>query len=201
MKHSVVFATNNSHKIEEVQKILENYPIQLLSLAEAGITGLEEPVEDGMTYEANALIKARYYQAYTDLPVCADDSGFEVQAMNDAPGLYSARYISSDASASQRNERILAELQGIQDRKASFVCSAVLVSEVGAFTDYKVWDGEVVQEASGVSGFGYDPIFYVLSLGKTAAEMSLEEKCRYSHRGLAFRGLFDTYQTAISTLS
>jgi XTP/dITP diphosphohydrolase len=186
----LVLATHNAHKVEELRRILGGWldGIELL-----GYDG-PEPVEDGDTFEANALIKARAAADHTGLPAIADDSGISVAALGGAPGIHSARY------AGTRNDEdnlrlLLKNLEGADDRAASFVCAAALVlPPVDAAHDFEHvevgnWPGTVLLEPVGGGGFGYDPIFKPIGYSVSAAELNPDEKNAVSHRGLAFAAL------------
>ncbi|MCQ2505694.1 MAG: RdgB/HAM1 family non-canonical purine NTP pyrophosphatase [Lachnospiraceae bacterium] len=186
----MIFATGNAGKVREIQEILAGLGITIKSMKEAGIKA--DIVEDGTTYEENSLIKARELVRLTGLPAIADDSGIEIKAMDWGPGIYSARYLGEDTSYDIKNPIILEKLKGKtgDERAARYVCAAALCLPDGReFTTRAVFDGEIAYEAKGSNGFGYDPIFYIPSFGKTTAEMSPEEKNEISHRGKAFRQL------------
>lgn len=178
----LLFATNNRHKIEEVQA-LTGSTFQLTGLAEAGIT--EELPETGNTMQANALQKARYAFAKCGLPCFADDSGLEVEALDMAPGVYSARYAGLQKSDSDNMDKLLRELQNKTSRRAQF-------RTVIAFTDGKqhhffegIVKGNIINERRGSNGFGYDPLFVPDGFEKTFAEMQPAEKNALSHRARA----------------
>lgn len=183
----LVLATHNAHKVEELRKILgtELEGIELL-----GYDG-PEPVEDGDTYAANALIKARAAAEHTGLPAIADDSGISVDALGGAPGIHSARYAGTRDDGD--NLRLLLKnLVGEQNRAAHFMCAAALVVPGAdgepAFEHVEIgdWQGTVLTEASGANGFGYDPIFQPEGLDTSSAELSPAEKNAVSHRSRAF---------------
>ena len=189
----LILATNNAHKVREIKEILQPYFTEIITLQEAGIQ--HETVEDGMTFEKNALKKAREIAEISGLPALADDSGLCVEALDGAPGVYSARYAAeNDQNASDAENRrlLLKNMEGITNRRAYFVCAAVIcwpdgknISAEGRFY------GEVAYEEKGENGFGYDSIFYVPQYGCTSAQMSREQKNSLSHRGIAFRELAD----------
>jgi XTP/dITP diphosphohydrolase len=180
----VVLATGNPHKVAELRAILE--PL-LPGITVEAYDG-PSPVEDGDTFVANALIKARAAADRTGLPAIADDSGITVDALGGEPGIHSARY--SGTGRDDDNRALLLErMRGVADRRAEFVCAAVLV---GAGDDVVVeahWPGLVLEGERGSGGFGYDPVFQPEGLDRSAAELSAEEKNAVSHRGQAFRGL------------
>lgn len=176
--------TGNAHKLEEFRRILG--PL-LPDLDLVPTTG-PSPEETGSTFSENALIKARAAWTATGLPSIADDSGIEVDALGGAPGLYSQRY--SPSGTDQDNlSLLLANMDGIEDRGASFVCAAALVSDGGEIVVEKRWRGMLALFASGSGGFGYDPIFLPHDAPGSAADLSPEDKDRLSHRGQAFREL------------
>jgi XTP/dITP diphosphohydrolase len=159
-------------------------PIRLLSLSEADVQA--EVDESGTTFAENARLKADFYSRLTGLDTLGDDSGLEVMALENRPGVFSARYAGAGANDDERIAKLLAELVDIQDRRARFV-AAVCLSRAGqplkSFTG--LVRGEILREKKGSHGFGYDPLFYYPPLGKTFAELSLEEKNRVSHRARA----------------
>ena len=182
----VVLATGNAHKAKELEEILA--PHRVLTPADLGLDFDCE--ETGVTYLENALLKARTLADLTDKPVIADDSGLSLPALGGAPGIYSARYGSEEAGrmleAPERNDFLLKNLQGIEDRSAFFVCSMVLIlSEYRVYSVQETLDGEITGDQSGTGGFGYDPVFYLPERKMTVADLSEEEKNRISHRGKA----------------
>ncbi len=188
----VVVATRNPHKVEELQRILAPLLPGVELLPDDG----PEPVEDGDSFEANALIKARAAHERTGLPALADDSGIEVDALGGAPGIHSARY------AGTRDDRdnvalLLANLEGASDRAARFVCAAAWVDADGELAVRGEWEGEVAEAPRGEGGFGYDPVFLPHDgEGRSAAELSAEEKDARSHRRIAFTALAERVQGA-----
>ena len=180
----VVLATGNPHKVSELRAILEPLLPGIIVEAYDG----PSPVEDGETFVANALIKARAAAARTGLPAVADDSGISVAALGGAPGIDSAHY--SGSRRDDENRAFLMErMRGVTDRRADFVCAAVLVGAGDDVTVEARWPGRVVEAERGSGGFGYDPLFLPDGLDRTAAELSPEEKNAVSHRGRAFRHL------------
>ena len=188
MKRKVIFATSNEGKMKEVRAILEDLGMEVLSMKEAGIH--VDVVEDGTTFEENAVIKATEIQKVCGEIVLADDSGLEVDYLNKEPGIYSARYMGEDTSYKIKNQNIIDRLDGVEDEKrtARFVCAIA-----AAFPDGTVEvtrgtiEGRIGYEESGENGFGYDPIFYVPEYGCTTAQLSPEQKNEVSHRGKALR--------------
>lgn len=188
-----VFATNNSHKISEAQAIVGTN-MNLVSLREAGIDIDVE--ETGTTFESNALLKAQAVFELTGMPCVADDSGLCVNALNGAPGVYSARYGGEPVNHAKNNEKLLSEMQGVQDRRAQFktvLCVVGLPKMLGGGSElYEplffegVVAGEILTVMNGAEGFGYDPLFQPEGYEQTFAEMLAEQKNALSHRGKAF---------------
>ena len=173
----LILASNNAHKVEEIKSILEDYSI--LTLKDINYT--EEIVEDGTTFEENALIKARTISKYSGKTAISDDSGLSVDLLDGRPGVYSARY-SKEQTDEKNIEKVLLELNG-QKSKAKFVSVIALVKPDGTELTFRgECHGEIIFEKRGTNGFGYDPIFYVPSLDKTFAELSAEQKNSISHR-------------------
>lgn len=181
-----VLATHNAHKVEELRRILGERlgPHELI-----GYDG-PEPVEDGDTFEANALIKARAAYAHTGLPAIADDSGISVRALGGAPGIHSARYAGTRDDVDNYT-LLLANLDGVADRAADFMCAAALVDGATELTVLGVWPGEVLEAPSGVHGFGYDPVFRPEGIATSSAELTADEKNAISHRARAFGALVE----------
>lgn len=183
---TLLLATRNQGKKREIQSLLQEkqLTIRLLSLTEADVQ--VDVDESGTTFLENARLKADFYSRLTGLDTLGDDSGLEVMALENRPGVFSARYAGAGASDDERIAKLLAELMDSQDRRARFV-TAVCLSRAGkplkSFTG--LVRGEILREKKGSHGFGYDPLFYYPPLGKTFAELSLEEKNRVSHRAQA----------------
>ena len=186
----IVFATTNEGKVKEIKEILKDFPIEVVSMKEMGITADIE--ENGTTFEENSLIKARALAKLTGLPALADDSGLEVDYLNGEPGIYSARYLGRDTDYDYKNNYIIDKLSGAkgEERSARFVCVISLVLPDGReFVERGVVEGLIGYEQKGENGFGYDPIFYLHEYGKTSAELPPEEKNRISHRGKALTAM------------
>ena len=186
----IVLASSNKHKITELKTILsavlDGMDIEVITLKEAGID--TEIDENGTTFDENALIKANV-AASTGMIGVADDSGLVVDALNGAPGVYSARYAGEHGNDKANNQKLLRELEGSKDRKAHFACSIACAFPDGRdpiIVQGRV-DGEILCEERGEGGFGYDPLFWVESFGKTLAEMTAEEKNSISHRANALK--------------
>jgi len=177
----LVLATHNSHKVDELRRILGS---QLDGIELIGYDG-PEPVEDGDTFEANALIKARAAALHTGLPAIADDSGISVDALGGAPGIYSARY-AGNRDDQENLELVLTNLDGESNRAAQFSCAAAFVDGSYEHVELGVWPGVVLTEAAGAGGFGYDPIFRPDGLEVSSAELTADEKNAISHRARAF---------------
>ena len=188
MKGKIIFATGNAGKVKEIQMIMEDTGMEVMSMKEAGISIDIE--ENGTTYEENALIKARAVAKYTNAIVMADDSGLEVDYLNGEPGIHSARYLGEDTSYKIKNENIIGRLDGVPDEKrtARFVCAIAAVLPDGReLTTRATIEGRIDYEEKGSHGFGYDPIFYVPEFEKTTAQLTEEEKNQISHRGKALQ--------------
>lgn len=184
----IVFASGNKHKIEEFGAILKRYipSVEVFSMKEVGI--FDDIVEDGLTFEENAMIKARAVSKHGYIGV-ADDSGIAVDALGGAPGIYSARYAGEHGNDKKNNQKLLADMQGIENRGGAFVCAiACAFPEDMANNDFCVRGecrGTVLYEEKGEGGFGYDPLFFVEEFGKTFGELLSEEKNKISHRAVA----------------
>ncbi len=186
----IIFATGNENKMKEIREILGNLGLEIVSMKEAGIS--VDIVEDGETFEENAMIKAEAVSKLCDDIVLADDSGLEVDYLDKAPGVYSARFMGEDTSYDIKNQAIIDKLEGVpkEKRTARFVCAIAAVLPSGKKISTRgTIEGMIGYEIKGENGFGYDPIFYVEELGCTTAEISPEEKNKVSHRGNALRAM------------
>jgi len=183
----LIIATNNPGKVKEIKAILGDYYDEVLSLKDAGIS--LEVEEDGDTFEHNAVKKAVEAAAVTQCDTLADDSGLCVDALNGAPGVYSARYAGENATYADNNEKLLIEMDGEEDRGAAFVCTVALVRGGKVTVARGEVRGEIALRQHGKDGFGYDPLFFVPELGKTYAELTAEEKNAMSHRFRALAAL------------
>lgn len=181
----LLLATGNQHKLNEVKAILSPYDIEVLSLKDFDIS-MDSVIEDGDTYKANALIKVNYLKDKVDIPVIADDSGMEIEDMNNQPGIHSARYASMYGGHDKAIEHIEEELKDSKDRKARFICDIALANVTKEPIVFEaIVNGSIAKEMHGKQGFGYDPIFVPNSYDKTYAELSEEEKNTISHRAKA----------------
>ena len=184
----IIFATGNENKMKEVRMILEGLPCEILSMKEAGISA--DIIEDGKTFEENAEIKAKAIMNMTGDIVMADDSGLEVDYLDKAPGIYSARFLGEDTSYHIKNQYIidkLAKAEG-KERSARFVCAIACAFPDGHVETVRgTVEGQIGYEEKGENGFGYDPIFYVPEFKCTTAQMNPEQKNEISHRGKALR--------------
>ncbi|MBJ7482887.1 MAG: RdgB/HAM1 family non-canonical purine NTP pyrophosphatase [Chloroflexi bacterium] len=182
-RRRLLVATGSAHKLIELQRLFGDLPIDLVTLRDLGIT--DEAPEDGTTFEANALQKARWYAEASSEWTLADDSGLEVAALKGAPGVYTRRYAGPDATDVQNYEKLLAETAGVTDRSARFVCTMALIDPVnGSERTFRgECPGTLTTAPRGEFGFGYDPIFEVD--GRTMAERAPAEKDALSHRGRA----------------
>lgn len=182
----IIFASNNTNKVKEIQNQVPSF-IQVITLDEIGCT--EDIEETGTTIEENAIIKANYITQKYGMPCFADDTGLEIEALNGEPGVYSARYAGEDKNADKNMDLVLKKMQNESNRKAQFktVFALNINNEQHLFTG--IVEGEIRKEKTGTNGFGYDPIFEPEQLGKTFAEMTLDEKNTLSHRGRAVNQL------------
>lgn len=189
MERKIIFATGNKNKMVEIRMILADLGMPILSMKEAGIE--VDVVEDGTTFEENALIKAKEIAKLTEnCIVLADDSGLEIDYLNGEPGIYSARYAGTDTSYDIKNNLLISRLKGVPDeeRTARFVCAIAAVFPDGSTEVVRgTIEGQIGYEIKGENGFGYDPIFYLPEYGCTTAELSPEKKNELSHRGNALR--------------
>jgi XTP/dITP diphosphohydrolase len=187
----IVLATANTHKVIEFQRILNELLPDLELVAASQFPGVPEIEETGSTFAENALIKARAINEFTNLPALADDSGLVVEALNGAPGIFSARYAGINADDKANVMKLLNEIKGLDQSllSAKFECSIALVdkSEDLELVVEGQMPGQVIKEVRGENGFGYDPIFVPQGLTKTSSELSDSEKDKISHRGIALR--------------
>ena len=192
----IVIASGNKGKIKEIKASLKGFRVELVSQVDLKLT---EAVEDGLSFVENALIKARSASRQSGLSAIADDSGIVVPSLGGAPGIYSARYAGELASSQDNMAKLLGQLEGKSDsqRRAYFYCALVYVDAENDPTPLiaeGLWQGIIAKEKSGKGGFGYDPVFFLPSLQRCAAELSLEEKNQMSHRGLALQRFVTMYR-------
>ena len=181
-------ATGNPGKIRELARLLDGLEVEIVAQSEFGIDDVEET---GTTFAANSLLKAQHAADLTGLPAIADDSGLSVDALDGAPGVYSARY-AGDGGDAANNEKLLAALEGVVERGAAFHCVATYVAPGEApLVAEGEWRGEILLARQGEGGFGYDPLFFVPECGCSSAELAAEEKNARSHRGQALRKLVE----------
>jgi XTP/dITP diphosphohydrolase len=190
MKRKMILATRNKGKLKEIQVLLSDLDIDIMSLDEA--ENAPHVVEDGKTFMENAFKKAKIIAEATGIMALADDSGLEVDALDGAPGVHSARYSGENASDASNNEKLLADLEGVSPgkRSAHFSCVVVVYHPSGRWISTEArCEGEITKKSIGGKGFGYDPVFYIPSINRTMAELSPEEKNSLSHRGKALEEL------------
>jgi XTP/dITP diphosphohydrolase len=197
----VVLATRNKGKLRELVPLLAHLQLDLCTIDD--VAPEAELREDGVTFVENALAKARQAARATGLPAIADDSGLEVDALDGAPGVYSARYAGPGADDESNNAKLLDALRAVPPalRTARFRCVAVFVDPARGLEVMRegACEGEVLESPRGEDGFGYDPLFFVPAVGRTMAELPLEEKNRLSHRAAAFRALADALASVTTT--
>ena len=192
----IVLASSNPGKVREINQLLATLDLHVQPQSEFGVIDAEET---GLTFVENAILKARNATRHTGLPAIADDSGIEVDALNGAPGIYSARYAGSNASDRANLEKLLAELDGLPEakRSARFQCLMVFMEHANDPTPVicqGTWEGRILPAARGDNGFGYDPVFYVPSHDCSSAELPADVKNALSHRGQAMRQLVTALQ-------
>ena len=193
--NKIIFATGNQDKMREIREIMADMEVEILSMKEAGI--VVDIVEDGDTFEANALIKAKAVavalpEAHKDAIVLADDSGLEIDYLNKEPGVYSARYMGEDTSYDIKNQNLIDRLEGVakEQRTARFVAAIGAVLPDGReLVTRQTMEGYIGWEIAGENGFGYDPIFYLDEYGCSSAALSPQEKNAISHRGKGLRAM------------
>lgn len=188
--NKIIVATQNKGKVVEIKKLLEDLPIEVLTMGEAQ---LEIDIEEnGQTFEENAIIKAETISHLTDAFVLADDSGLEIDYLDKEPGIYSARYLGTQTPYREKNQIILERLKDVpkEKRTARFVCAMALAKKgQETVTTLGVMEGYIGYQSEGVNGFGYDPIFFIDELGTSTANIPLEEKNKRSHRGKALKAM------------
>ena len=184
-KREILIATKNIGKVREMEELLADFPFVLRSLNE--FPDMPDVEETGVTFAENAILKAREYAKQTKIWSLADDSGLEVAALNGAPGVFSARYAGENATDAERINKLLDELEKINDRRARFVCAMAIADETGEikFLAEGICDGEIALNSSGTNGFGYDPIFIPEGFEHSFGELSGSVKHKISHRARA----------------
>ena len=189
----LVLATRNAGKTREIREFLGDFPVEIKNLDDFGpIPPVEE---DGTTFDENAYKKASFTAKILGLPALADDSGLEVEALGDAPGVHSARYAGPSATDAENNARLLREMEGKTNRAAAFVCVISIAVPSGVAITYEArCEGLIAEAPGGNKGFGYDPLFYYPLLNRTFAQLSAEEKNRVSHRGKALAELKEEFE-------
>ncbi len=201
MTARVVLATRNAHKVVEVRRILDEARVDVDLVSLDAFPDVPDVAETGLTFEENALLKARAIAAATDLPAIADDSGLAVNVLGGMPGIFSARWAGRHGDDGGNLDLLLAQLADVDDsnRAAAFVCAAALVSPTGLEEVVRgELRGTIIREPRGSNGFGYDPVFVPDGEDRTTAQMSASEKDAISHRGVAFRALADRVGAAAS---
>lgn len=189
----LVLATRNKGKKREFELLFNRLPVEIKGVSE--FQKIPELEEEGSTFEEIAINKAKFVSKALDLPAIADDSGLMVEALNGAPGIFSARYAGKSATDGQNSRKLLQKMEGKENRNALFVCSIAISKPTGQVLTYTGrCSGIILHEPAGTNGFGYDPFFYYSPLGKTFAQLSVEEKSRVSHRGQAMRKLKNDFK-------
>ena len=195
----IIFATGNKDKMREIREILSDCDVDIQSMKEAGIN--VDIVEDGKTFEENALIKAKAVAEHTDAIVLADDSGLEIDYLNKEPGVYSARYMGEDTSYDIKNQNLIDRLDGVpkEKRTARFVCAIAAVLPDGEnLIARQTMEGYIGWEIEGKNGFGYDPIFYLDEYGCSYASLTPQQKNEISHRGKALRDMKEQLKNVLN---
>ncbi len=192
----IVLASSNPGKVREINQLLATLDLHVQPQSEFGVVDADET---GLTFVENAILKARNAAQHTGLPAIADDSGIEVDALNGAPGIYSARFAGDSASDQQNLEKLLTELEGLPEsqRSARFQCLMVFMKHANDPTPVicqGTWEGRILTAACGNNGFGYDPVFYVPTHDCSSAELPADMKNSLSHRGQALRQLISALQ-------
>jgi len=188
--NKIVFATGNKDKMREIREIMADVDVEIVSMKEAGID--VDIIEDGATFAENAIIKAEAIARHTDAIVLADDSGLEIDYLDKAPGVFSARFMGEDTSYDVKNQALIDKLEGVpkEKRTARFVCAiAAVLPDKKILTVVETMEGYIGYEIAGENGFGYDPIFYLDEFGCSSATLSREQKNEISHRGKALRAM------------
>jgi XTP/dITP diphosphohydrolase len=201
-RHKIVLASSNQGKLREIQAIFQDQPYELAPQLEWNVSDADET---GLTFVENALIKARHAAEQTGLMALADDSGIEVDYLQGAPGIYSARYAGQPCDNQANNDKLLAALKGVpkERRSARFQCVIVLMRHAKDPTPLicsGTWEGMIVEQQTGANGFGYDPLFFVPTHGCTSAQLSPDIKNSLSHRGQALRELAQKFPSYLNQM-
>ena len=185
----VVMASSNAGKILEISRLLEGLGVEVVAQSDFGV---DDADETGQSFAENSLIKAQHASSLTGLPAIADDSGLSVNALDGAPGVYSARFAGEHGDDTANNQKLLQVMEGVDDRTAAFRCVATFVAaDREPLVAEGLWPGEILHERQGEGGFGYDPLFFVPDCGCSSAELSQDRKNALSHRGQALRRLVE----------
>ena len=195
----ILLGTTNKGKIEEFNKLFLGLDLEIISLA--SLPKVEEPVENGKNFYDNAVIKAKFYYEKYQIPVICDDSGLCCDALDGKPGIFTARYASLDGKDSdpvKNYMKLLADLEGISDRKAHFECVMVFYDGNNIISTEGRLDGEIALKPDGVKGFGYDPVFYLPEFGMTVANLDLNIKNKISHRAKASNKMLEALKNYIN---
>ncbi|WP_415897393.1 XTP/dITP diphosphatase [Neptuniibacter sp. QD57_21] len=197
MINKIVLASGNKGKLKEFNQVLADLGVKVVPQSEFNVSDADET---GLSFVENAILKARHAAEVTGLPALADDSGLEVDALQGAPGIYSARFSGEDATDTKNNELLLEQLEGIpsEQRSARFRCVLVFMRHASDPTPLICqgsWEGTILEQASGNNGFGYDPLFWIPELEKASAELAPEQKNQLSHRGQAVQLLKQSIET------
>ncbi len=190
MKQILVLASTNKGKTREIQDLLKDFPLDIKNLNDFG--PIPEVIEDGSTFDDNAFKKASFTARILGYPAMADDSGLCVEALDGAPGVFSARYAGDNATDADNVAKLLAELDSHENRRASFQCVISIAVPTGAALTYEgSCEGIITREPAGENGFGYDPLFFFPAYNKTFAQLTMAEKAQVSHRGNAVKQVAD----------
>ncbi|MCD6586164.1 MAG: XTP/dITP diphosphatase [Desulfobacteraceae bacterium] len=197
---TLVIATRNPGKTREIRDLLKDFPLTIKNLDDFG--PIPEVVEDGDTFDDNAYKKSSFTARILGLPALSDDSGLCVDALDGAPGVYSARYAGENATDQENCEKLLKELAGKQNRNASFKCVISIAVPTGAALTYEgSCDGVILESPRGSNGFGYDPVFFFPDFNQTFAQIPQEKKGRVSHRGKALKEFRDEFDKVLKWIS
>lgn len=189
MRKKIIFASSNSGKINELQSILQVFNYEIIPQTHLGIPDAEET---GLTFVENAILKARNACRHSGKPAIADDSGLVVDALDGAPGIYSARYAGKKSGSQANIQKLLNEMDELDNRRAHFHCTLVYLEHAedpAPIICEGIWHGIILRSPTGLNGFGYDPVFYDEEEKASAAELSIDRKNKISHRGQALRAL------------